>query len=103
MDNIGELNKALSCLTDLPTCCRPPYTDPDPMVSASGNWFFPNGTRVPGSGAQWDLHRTRGQIVVVLHRRKGGVIGIYRCVVPGQTKYHNLYVGVYTAGSGKCS
>ena len=101
LDNIGESNKSLLCLTDLPTCCRLPYTGPDPMVSALGNWYFPNGTRVPSTGRQWDIHRTRGQIVVILQRRKGGVTGIYRCDVPGQTKYHKLYVGVYTANSGK--
>ena len=44
-------------------------------------------------------------MVVHLHRRRGDpegeTIGIYRCDVSGQTKLHKLYVGVYTAGSGK--
>ena len=103
LDNIGESDKSLICLTDLPTCCRLPYTDPHPMMSASGNWYFPNGTRVPSSGKQWDFHRTRGQMAVRLHRRRGGATGIYCCGIPGQTKLHNLCVGVYTPGSGKCS
>ena len=90
-------------MTDLPTCCQPPYTDPDPMVTAPGNWHFPNGTRVPSGGKQWDFHRTRGQMRILLMKRSGGATGIYRCNIPGQTKFHNLYVGVYTAGSGRCS
>ena len=97
LDNIGESNKGLLCLTDLPTCCR------HPVVGAAGNWYFPNGTRVPSSGDQWDFHRTRGQMMVLLHRRRHGATGIYHCDVPGQTKNHNLYVGVYTANSGRYS
>ena len=101
LDNIGEGSEALLCLTDLPACCRPPYTDPMGL-RALGNWYFPNGTRVVSSGNQWDFHRTRGQIVVLLHRRRGGATGIYRCSVPGQNKdLVTLYVGVYTANTGE--
>ena len=103
LDNIGESSELLMCLTDLPTCCRPPYTDLDPTVTAAGNWYFPNETRIPSSGNNWDFYRTRGWMAVLLHRKRGGATGIYRCDISGQTKFHNLYVGVYTAGSGKCS
>jgi len=61
-------------LHDQPLCCRPPHTGT--MGHALGNWFFPNTSRVPSSGQQWDFHRTRGQMVVTLHRR-GGDDGIY--------------------------
>ena len=99
LDNIGEGDESLHCLTDLPACCRRPYTGP--MRSALGNWFFPNGTRVVSSGNRWDFHRTRGQMVVFLHRRRGGATGIYRCNVPDQNgEQLNLYVGVYTANTG---
>ena len=101
MENIGEsIESLLMCLTDLPTCCRPPYA---PMGTAAGNWYFPNETRIPSTGDNWDFHRTRGLMAVLLQRRRGGATGIYRCDIPGQTKFHILYVGVYTAGSGKCS
>ena len=101
LDNIGEGSEALLCLTDLPACCRPPYTDPMGR-QALGNWYFPNGTRVVSGGKQWDFHRTRGRIVVLLHRRRGGATGIYRCSVPGQNKdLVTLYVGVYTANTGE--
>ena len=101
LDNIGESVDSLLCLTDLPACCRRPYTTG--AVSALGNWFFPNGTRVPSSGNQWNLHRTRGQMRVILQRRRGGANGIYRCYVPGQTKSHELFVGLYAANSGRYS
>ena len=101
LDNIGEGDETLLCLTDLPACCRRPYTT-DPMgPSALGNWYFPNGTRVVSSGLQWDFHRTRGWMVVLLHRRRSGVTGIYRCNVPDQNEEQlNLYVGVYTTNTG---
>ena len=100
LDNIGEGDESLRCLTDLPACCRRPYTDPMGR-SALGNWFFPNGTRVVSSGLWWDFHRTRGRMVVLLQRRRGGAVGIYRCNVPDQNgEKLNLYVGVYTTNTG---
>ena len=53
-------------------------------------------------GMQWDIYITRGQMVVVMHRRRGGVEGIYRCMIPdtfGITQ--TIYIGVYSASTGK--
>ena len=101
LDNIGEGDDALLCLTDQTACCRPPYTGA--MRQAIGNWFFPNGTRVPSSGSQWDLHRTRGHMVVLLHRRRGGVEGVYSCEIPDAMNVtQTLYVGLYTNTTGEC-
>ena len=98
LEDIGEGDDALLCVTNLTACCRNPYTN----GAAVGNWFFPNGTRVPSSGVQWDFHRTRGQMVVPLHRRRGGVIGIYRCEIPDSMNViHSIYIGVYTANTGE--
>ena len=101
LGNIGEGDNALLCVTDQPACCRPPYTDP--LGSRTiGNWFLPNGTRVPSSGSQWDFHRTRGGMVLLLHRRRGGVEGIYSCVVPDATNVtQTIYIGVYSAVAGE--
>ena len=99
LEDIGEGDDALLCITNLTACCRPPYTS---ERDALGNWFFPNGTRVPSSGSQWDFHRTRGQMVVLLHRRRGGVEGIYRCEIPDTFGFtQTLYIGVYSASSGE--
>ena len=66
--------------------------------STLGNWFFPNGTRVPSSGDQWDFYRTGGQSVVKINRRRGGVEGIYRCEIPDSMNVtQTIYIGVYTA------
>ena len=101
LEDIGEGDNALLCITDLPTCCRPPYTGKMGKL-VLGNWFFPNGTRAPSSSDQWDFHRTRGQMVVLLHRRRGGVEGMYRCVVPDAMNVNQtIYIGVYSANTGE--
>ena len=69
---------------------------------AIGNWYFPNGTRIPSSGAQGDLHRTRGQSAILLHRRTGGVNGVYGCEIPDAMNVtQTIYFGVYSASTGE--
>ena len=98
LEHLGEGGDALLCVTDLRNCCRPS----DQASRALGNWFFPNLTRVQNSGAHWDYHRTRGQNVVRLHRRRGGEEGIYRCDIPDATGVvQTLYIGVYSKDTGK--
>ena len=100
LEDIGEGDDALLCMTNLNACCQPPHTGSNEL--ASGNWFFPNGTRVPSSGIMWDFYRTRGDMVVQLHRRRGGVDGIYRCEIPTSMNVtQTIYIGVYTANTGK--
>ena len=95
LEEIGEGDDALFCVTDQTACCRFPYR--------VGNWYFPNGTRVPSSGGQWDFHRTTSQSVLLLQRRRGGVTGIYSCVTPDAMNVsQTIYIGVYTASTGEC-
>ena len=102
LEDIGEGDDALFCVTDLTACCRSPYTGSVYTSALLGNWFFPNGSRVPSSGTQWDFHRTRGLGVVFLHRRKGGVTGIYSCVIPDAMNVtQTIYIGVYSADAGE--
>ena len=103
LEDIGEWDDALLCVTDQPVCCRHPYTG-----SALGNWFFPNGTRLPSfyanrtTGTQWDFFRSRGQMLIYMHRRRGGVNGLYCCNTPDATNVtQTLYIGVYTASTGE--
>ena len=89
LDDIGEGDDVLLCVTDLTACCKPSNDN------ARGNWFFPNGTRVPSSGNQWDFHRTRGQSVLRLQRRRGGVEGIYRCEISDEMNVdQTIYIAV---------
>ena len=100
LEVIGEGDNALHCVTNQTACCRPPYTGQN--GSAKGNWFFPNGTRVPSSSEQLDFHRTRQKMVVRLNRRRGGEDGIYHCEIPdSRGVYQNIYIGVYSACRGK--
>ena len=79
-----------------------PYTDGNAEnKTALGNWFFPNGTRVPSSGVQWDIHRTRGHMRVLLQRRRGGEEGVYWCAIPDAMDVtQTIYIGVYSANVG---
>ena len=96
LEDIGEGVGSLLCLTNLTACCGPSYTR-----SVVGNWFFPNGTRVPSSGIQWDFHRTRGNMRVLLWRRRGGEEGVYSCVIPDARNVpQTIYIGVYSANNG---
>ena len=101
LEDIGEGDDALDCITNQTACCRPPYTD-EIGQKALGNWYFPNGTRVPSSGHQWDFHRTRGHMMVRMQRRRGGAEGIYRCAIPDTFGFiQNIYIGVYSANTGE--
>ena len=106
LEDIGDNDTlALLCMTDLAACCRTPHS-----TAPLGNWFFPNGTGVPnsyidGQGLMWNFYRNRGQTVVRMIRRRGGVNGIYHCEIPvsaGPIIYQNVYIGVYAANSGEC-
>ena len=98
LEDIGEGDDdALLCLTNLPACCRP-----NNMGNVLGNWYFPNETRVPSSGGEWDFYRTRDYMLVRMHRRRGGVEGIYRCEIPdAMNEIQSIYIGVYSASTGE--
>ena len=99
LENIGEGDDALLCITNYTACCRSHYTE---NGAALGNWFLPNGTRVPSSGDQVDFYRTRGQMVVVLNHKRGGEEGIYCCEIPDTMNVtQTIYIGVYSASTGE--
>ena len=96
LEDLGEGDDdALLCLTD-----QPPYTSGN--RTALGNWFFPNGTRVPSIDKQWDFQRTRDRMVVRLNRRGMGQDGVYRCEIPDTLNVtQTIYIGVYTESAGE--
>ena len=93
LEDIGEDDNALNCVTNQTACCKQP---------GKGNWYFPNGTRVPSSSEPSDFHRTRGQMVVLLNHRRGGEEGIYHCEIPDSNDVNrNISIGVYSACRSK--
>ena len=67
-----------------------------------GDWYYPNGTGVANNGEMWEFYRDRGPSVVRMNRRRGGVTGIYRCVIPDAAGVNQtIYIGVYTANTGE--
>ena len=99
MDEIGEGGLALLCLTDKQDCCD----RPNPRF---GEWYFPNGIRV-GIKNAGDIYRNRGLSVVRLNRRNNASLpsGVFQCEIPDEHgRNQNIYVGIYTVGSGmSCS
>ena len=96
LEDIGENNASLLCMTNLTACCKAPYTGES--GSATGNWFFPNETRVANN----NFYRDRGQSVVRMHRRRGGVDGIYYCEIHDSMNVQQaIYIGVYAENSGE--
>ena len=92
-------SKNVQCHSDLNTCCSG-VQGPD-----RGDWFFPNGNRLPFSG---NVSEGRGpQRVSLQYTGSGGTSGIYRCDIETVAVNDNdgnetVYVGLYTSG-GECS
>ena len=102
LEDIGEDDTALLCMTNLTACCQ--RNDTGKNETALGNWFFPNGTKVPSnkSNRSWDFYIDRVEMVVHLNRREGGVDGIYRCEIPDSTNItQTIYIGVFNASTGE--
>ena len=64
------------CRTDLTTCCAS-----STGVSGQGDWIYPNGTEVRNRPSDDDIFRTRGDMVVRLHRSNNATtpLGKYCC------------------------
>ena len=99
LEDIGNSSDtALLCMTNLTACCRSSYTG----GLSLGNWFFPNGTRVPSYNVSSDFYRDRDEMVVRMKRRGGGEDGIYHCEIPDSMNVNqSIYIGVYPAGTGE--
>ena len=90
---------SIQCHTDLGTCCS------GSQGSHRGDWYFPNGTRLPLSGP---IGEGRGAQKVEL--RTGidtpQISGIYRCDIPTVAVHDDtdnlvretVYVGLYSSG-----
>ena len=92
LDDIDENDTALICETNQTAC----FSDP------IGDWFFPNGSKFHSKADKYNLYETRGQMMVLMHRRRGGVEGIYWCEIPDSTNITQIiYIGVYNTSTGE--
>ena len=102
----GSDTDTVQCHTDLSTCCR------TQQLSPRGDWFFPNGTRLPFFNESDDIQASLLTRVVHIRRRNpaiNGPSGIYRCFIGTNDVHDNndpsvgetVYVGLYGSGGGK--
>ena len=97
LNTVGETidTNTVQCHTDLSTCCG------GAQGSDRGDWYFPDGNRLPFSG---DVYESRSDRLVYLrYRGSGGTSGIYRCdietiAVTNNDGRETVYVGLYTSG-----
>ena len=102
----GGGGEGVQCITDLATCCT--STD----GPHRGDWYFPDGTRLPFPAFNVDTYEARVSQGVDLRRNIGinsPTAGIYRCDVPTiavnddtdtSVRDTPVYVGLYTASGG---
>ena len=98
---------SVQCHTDLGSCCS------GPQGNHRGDWYFPDGTRLPFS-YNGDIYEQREAQRVDLRRRNSANSpdGIYRCDIPTNAVHHDtdtsvrdspVYVGLYTGSGGNAN
>ena len=102
-DLSGSGSDSVQCHTDLESCCS------GGQGFHRGDWYFPNGTRLPFPGGG-NIFEYRNAQRVDLRRRNSAnsPTGIYRCDIPTGAVNDNdisvrdtVYVGLYTSSGGK--
>ena len=104
ISQVGSGSDNVQCLTDLSTCC----TSSEGVHR--GDWFFPEGPRLPLSGSQGDLYIERISQGTYIRRANNPTspTGIYRCSIPTLAVHDDddisvrdtVYIGLYTASGG---
>ena len=94
---------SVKCHTDLTTCC----SSSDGVHR--GDWYFPNGTRLPFPQST-GIFKVRDSQRVDLRRNHDGLTsGIYRCDIPTDAVHDDsdtsvrdrpVYIGLYGSGGG---
>ena len=99
ISQVGTGNNSVQCHTDLNTCCS------GQQGSHRGDWYFPNGDRLPLPDGS-DIVVSRLSQRVDLRRNHGTEpTGIYRCDIETDAVHDNdmretVYVGLYTSDEG---
>ena len=102
---VGDTSDNVVCHTDLSTCCS------GGQGVHRGDWYFPNGDRLPFPGGV-DIFEARGAQRVDLRRRNSATspVGIYRCNIQTEAVHDDddtsvrdapVYVGLYNTSGGE--
>ena len=96
--------EGVQCITDLATCCT------SSGGSHRGDWYFPNGDRLPFPAPNVGTFEVRETQRVDLRRNSdaNSPTGVYRCEIPTRAVHDDrdilvrdtVYVGLYTASGG---
>ena len=105
--NIPDGGESVQCITDLSTCCT------NGQGFHRGDWYFPNGDRLPFNAPDVGIFEFRGSQRVDIRRRNNAnsPTGIYHCDVPTNAVHDDsdisvsdtVYVGLYTGSGGRCN
>ena len=88
LSKIREGESALLCKTNLMKCCG---TVPNRI----GEFYYPNGVKVPVNSRAHGFYRDRGDQVVRLNRREQIIspTGTFRCEIPDENEVmQNLFI-----------
>ena len=98
-DDSGDPGNTVQCHTDLTSCCT------GGQGPHRGDWYFPNGNRLPFPGPGHDIAEARAAQRVDIRRNNNdnSPSGIYRCDIPTDAVQDNsvretVYVGLYATG-----
>ena len=96
---LNDDDHAIQCHTDLSTCCSGSQGD------HRGDWYFPDGSRLPFAHPTVGIHEARGAQRVDLRRNNNAnsPSGVYRCDITTDAVQDNsvretVYVGLYATG-----
>ena len=100
----GGNGEGVQCITDLSSCCS------DTEGPHRGDWYFPDGTRLPFAASNVDTfeHRVSQRVDIRRNSNANSPTGIYRCDIPTNAVHDDtdisvrdtVYVGLYTASGG---
>ena len=93
IEGVGKDEHSLICQTDKRPCCgTPPHR--------FGEWYYPDGRRVPIEAQGESFYRNRGDGGLVrLNRRNNFPIGFFCCEVPDANDVnHTLCMGLLPIG-----
>ena len=85
----GSGSNSVRCITDLATCCS--HTD----GPYRGDWYFPDGTRLPFSVGGDNFESRGSQRVDIRHNTNANSpTGIYRCDIPTNAVHDGTNISV---------